>query len=73
MPKLVPITPKKLVKILRKLGFEQRDGEGSHLFFRHEDGRTTVVSIHTREMGRGLLRKILSDIQITVEEYDRLR
>ncbi len=73
MPKLVPITPKKMVKILVKLGFEKRDAEGSHLFFRHADGRTTVVSMHTKDIGRGLLRKILSDVQLTVEEYDTLR
>ncbi len=31
MPKLVPIKPKKLVKILEKLGFSKRDAEGSHV------------------------------------------
>jgi len=32
MPKLVPVKPKKLIKILMKLGFHQRDAEGSHVF-----------------------------------------
>jgi predicted RNA binding protein YcfA (HicA-like mRNA interferase family) len=32
MPKLVPIQSKKLIKILLKLGFVQRDAEGSHVF-----------------------------------------
>lgn len=73
MPKLIPIKPKKFVKILEKLGFLKRDAEGSHLFFRHPDGRTTVIPIHNRELSRGLLRKILNDIQITVEEYEKLR
>jgi len=31
MPKLIPITPKKFVKILLVLGFQKRDAEGSHL------------------------------------------
>ena len=73
MPKLIPIKPKKLVKILLGLGFIQRDAEGSHVFFSHPDGRTTVVSIHSEEISKGLLRKILNDIQLSVEEYDKLR
>ncbi|MDO8555293.1 MAG: type II toxin-antitoxin system HicA family toxin [bacterium] len=73
MPKLVPIKPKRFIKILLFLGFEKRDAEGSHVFFTHPDGRTTVISIHNREISRGLLRKILSDINLSVEKYDELR
>jgi len=73
MPKLIPIKPKQLIKILSKLGFEERDAEGSHVFSRHPDGRTTVVPIHHKEIGKGLLRKILNDIQLSTEEYDDLR
>jgi len=46
MPKLVPITPKKLIKILLGLGFMERDAEGSHVFFYNPDGRTTVIPVH---------------------------
>jgi predicted RNA binding protein YcfA (HicA-like mRNA interferase family) len=73
MPRLVPITPKQLIKILEHLGFEQRDAEGSHVFFRHPDGRTTTVAVKSREIGRGLLRKILHDIELSREAYDELR
>lgn len=73
MPKLVPIKPNKLVRILLTLGFNKRDAEGSHVFFAHSDGRTTVIPIHNREISKGLLRKIINDIQISVEEYDKLR
>lgn len=73
MPKLVPIKSKKLIKILLGLGFVKRDAEGSHVFFKHPNGKTTVIPIHGREISRGLLRKILKDIQLSVEEYDRLR
>lgn len=73
MPKLVPIKPKKFIKILITLGFRQRDAQGSHVFFRHTDGRTTIIPVHNTEIGRGLLRKILNDIQLSVEEYDALR
>ena len=73
MPKLIPIKPKELVKILLRLGFMQRDAEGSHVFFKHADGRTTVIPMHAEEISKGLLRKILNDIQLSVAEYDRLR
>ncbi|MBI2638412.1 type II toxin-antitoxin system HicA family toxin [Candidatus Peregrinibacteria bacterium] len=54
-------------------GFVERDAQGSHVFFKHKDGRTTVVPIHNRELSKGLLRKILNDVQLTVEEYEKLR
>jgi predicted RNA binding protein YcfA (HicA-like mRNA interferase family) len=73
MPKLVTVTPKKLVKILLNLGFVQRDAEGSHVFFVHSDGRTTTVALKSKEIGRGLLRKILNDIDLTKKEYEDLR
>jgi len=70
---LFPSSQKKFVKILLSLGFKKRDAEGSHVFFNHPDGRTTVISTHNREMSKGLLRKILNDICLSVEEYDKLR
>jgi len=73
MPKLVPIKPKRLAKIILDLGFIKRDAEGSHVFFKHPDGRTTILPMHSKEISRGLLRKILNDVQLTVEEYDSLR
>lgn len=73
MPKLVPIKPKELVKILLHLGFTQRDAEGSHVFLKHADGRTTVVPMHGKDISRGLLKKILNDVKLSVAEYDVLR
>ncbi|MDP1695464.1 MAG: type II toxin-antitoxin system HicA family toxin [archaeon] len=48
--------------------------EGSHMFFRHEDGRTTVIPNHPgEEIGTGLLLKIIKkDVQITREEFEKL-
>ena len=73
MPKLIPIQAKKLIKILLKLGFRERDAEGSHVFFRHSDGRTTVVPIHNKDISKGLLKKILNDTQVDIKTYEVLR
>lgn len=73
MPKLVPIKPKHLAALLVKLGFEERDAEGSHVLFKHPDGRTTTVAMKSKEISRGLLRKILHDIDVSRDEYDTLR
>jgi predicted RNA binding protein YcfA (HicA-like mRNA interferase family) len=73
MPKLNFISGKELCKILEKLGFEKIYGKGSHVRFRHPDGRRTVVPVHNNEnIGKGLLLEILKQIKITKEEYELL-
>lgn len=70
---LKPISAKKLVKILAKMGFAPVRQKGSHLILRHPDGRSTVVPMHPgEEIGRGLLLKILRDVGLTKEDYVRL-
>ncbi len=71
MAKLPFFTAKELAKILEKLGFRLERQRGSHMFFRHPDGRTTVIPNHPREdIDRGLLAKIIhKDLQITREEF----
>ena len=44
--------------------------EGSHRFYRHADGRTTVVPMHSnKDIKRGLLKGILDEIRMTREEF----
>ncbi|MEN7982098.1 MAG: type II toxin-antitoxin system HicA family toxin [Nanoarchaeota archaeon] len=74
MPQLILISGKELCKILQKLGFKKIHGKGSHVRFKHSDGRRTVVPIHANEnLGRGLLIEILKQIKLTREEYESLR
>ncbi len=71
MPKLPLLTAQELVKILKKLGFEFKRQEGSHMFFEHADGRTTVIPNHpSEEIDRGLLNKIVKhDLKLEREEF----
>ena len=74
MVKLIPISGRKLCKILEKLGFEKIHQVGSHARYMHSDGRKTVVPIHgDEELGKGLLIEILKQIKLSREEYDKLR
>ncbi|MCA9485492.1 MAG: type II toxin-antitoxin system HicA family toxin [Nanoarchaeota archaeon] len=60
MTRLVPISGKKMCKILEKVGFEKIHGKGSHFRFKHSDGRRTVVPVHANEdLSMGLIRAIL--------------
>ena len=74
MTKLIPISGKKFCKILEKLGFEKIYGRGSHVRFKHPDGRRTVIPVHGNEdLGKGLLREILKQINLSKEDYEELR
>jgi len=73
MSKLTIISSKDMAKVLESLGFKEIRQKGSHKSYKHADGRTTVVPFHGEDLGRGLIRKILKDIEITPDEYEELR
>ena len=70
MSKIPPVPAKKIQKFLYHLGFVLSRQKGSHQFFRHGDGRTTVVPFHQGEdVGIGLISKILRDVEIDREYF----
>ena len=70
MPKLSPVKARRLIKLLQDKGFYEIRQKGSHKFFLHFDGRTTVIPFHpSKEIGPGLLRKILADVKIDLVEF----
>ncbi|MBU4266916.1 MAG: type II toxin-antitoxin system HicA family toxin [Candidatus Altiarchaeales archaeon] len=72
--RLVPISGRKLCKVLERLGFEKIHQVGSHARYKHPDGRITVVPVHgNEEVGKGLLGEILKQTKISRKEFDRLR
>lgn len=74
MPKLSPANNSKLIKILLKMGFVNIRQKGSHVRLEHPDGRKTSVPVHSGEnVGVGLLRKILRDVNLTPEQFNRLK
>lgn len=71
LAKLPLMKATEVAKVLKKLGFEFKRQQGSHMFFEHSDGRTTVIPNHPGEdIDRGLLNKIIKhDLQISREEF----
>jgi predicted RNA binding protein YcfA (HicA-like mRNA interferase family) len=67
------ITGSRLIRALRKAGFEVVRSKGSHHFLQHSDGRCTVVPVHRGEnIGRGLLAQILRDCEMTTKELQKI-
>ncbi len=74
MTRLLPISGRKMSKILERLGFQKVHQVGSHARYIHPDGRKTVVVLHgNEELSIGLLKEILKQVKISRKEYERLR
>ena len=72
MSKLPQVKPKDLLRAVQKVGFEVRKQRGSHIDLRHPDSRRTTISIHNKTLGKGILKAILRQTELTVEELRRL-
>ena len=70
----IPVAPaKKIEKAVIKLGFVRVRQKGSHVFYRHPDGRTTTIPWHKgRDIAPVLLKKILKDINTDIEVFIKL-
>ena len=67
--KIASIKAEDVIKALRKIGFEKIRQKGSHVRLKHSDNRIVTIPVHSGKiLGQGLLRKILRDSQLTVEE-----
>jgi predicted RNA binding protein YcfA (HicA-like mRNA interferase family) len=61
---------RQMEKVLLRLGFRAVRQRGSHVFYRHADGRTTTLPNHPgRDLARPLLREILREIDLTLEQF----
>ena len=70
MSRLKIITSAGMCKLLESVGFLPVRQKGSHKFYRRGDGKTTVVPMHAGDLDRTLIRKILADIDMSIDEYN---
>ena len=71
MSRLPMISGDDLVRALREVGYEWDHTEGSHMILLHPSGRRLSVPRH-RELGRGILRKLMRRADLSREELLRL-
>lgn len=74
MARLPRLTGKELAKIVEKAGFVYSHTTGSHMIYKHLDGRKTTIPYHAgEEIGPGLLNSIIKkDLGLTREEFLKL-
>jgi len=69
MPPLPSVSGARIVRALERNGFKVARVSGSHHIMRHPDGRGTTVPVHSnRDVAKGTLRGILSDVGMTIDQ-----
>jgi predicted RNA binding protein YcfA (HicA-like mRNA interferase family) len=67
-------TARDFQRVATALGFARRLQTGSHERWTHLDGRSVTIPLHGgREIGPPLFFKILRQLAVSQEEFDRLR
>jgi len=70
MPK--SISWRKLVKKLKRLGFVGPHSGGRHLLMEKGDFKVSIPNPHRGDISKGLVAEILREIDMKVEEWERL-
>ncbi len=70
MPRPPVLKPREVCRILDSLGFILARQRGSHMQYRHPDGRCITVPNHPgRDVSPVILRQIIKDIRSTLEDF----
>jgi predicted RNA binding protein YcfA (HicA-like mRNA interferase family) len=72
MSSLPSVSGRECRKALAKVGFEFRRQQGSHLILRRLHPYAVISVPDHRELGRGLLKSILREAGLSVEEFRAL-
>jgi predicted RNA binding protein YcfA (HicA-like mRNA interferase family) len=73
MTKLQVISGKRLIKILQKVGYFVVRQRGSHIRLHNSNKVKKEITIPSYKIiGRGLLRKILREAELSVSEFNTL-
>ena len=70
MARLTPVSARTMDRLLKGLGFARVRQRGSHVFYRHPDGRTTSVPHRKgRDLSVPLIRAILADVSFRPKNF----
>ena len=74
MPKLPLISAKEAIKAFEKIGYQVVRQRGSHIRMHHKidvNKRPITIPNH-KTLGKGLLRKLLRDCELNIEQFLQL-
>jgi len=71
MVKLLSVSGKKAIKVFEKIGYQIIRKKGSHFRLHCSNKEPLTVPDH-RVLGKGLLRKLLRDSEISIKEFIEL-
>jgi len=71
--KLPIVKPKQLIRVLEKKGciFKRQTG-GHRIFYYPGKQRIITIPIHPRDLKRGLVRSIIRELDLSIEEFVEL-
>lgn len=73
MPKITPVSPFKLIKILEKAGFRIIRQKGSHVIMMNDRKVRIVIPVHPgKDIKPGLVRAIMREAGISREKFLKL-
>ena len=71
MPRLPSLSSKEIIKALIKIGYREIRQRGSHIRLSCLHKKSVTVPDH-KILGRGLLRKILRDAELSIKDFRNL-
>ena len=70
MNRVPGVRPRELVAALKKVGFVEHHQRGSHLYLWHPEKKCmTTVPMHPGDVHRGLVRSILKQAGLGIDEF----
>jgi predicted RNA binding protein YcfA (HicA-like mRNA interferase family) len=73
MPKLPRLTARQIIVVLEKVGFSLARQSGSHMIYKNAEGKRATVPFHAgKTLHPKVLRSILRDADLTVEQLEQL-
>lgn len=72
-PKLPRVTAEDMIRVLERMGFHLVRQSGSHKIYKNAAGRRVTVPYHRKRiLHPKVVKSILADADLTVEEFIRL-
>jgi predicted RNA binding protein YcfA (HicA-like mRNA interferase family) len=73
LPRILPLNPYKLIKILERAGFKIIRQKGSHVIMMNNKKTRIVVPVHPgKDVKSGLIRAIIKEAGLSKEEFLKL-